>query len=81
MASVRDHLSHDFCVSFKEAGEFACVTCPFCCCETYIVDERRRANCGESCSHVCLRCEIEIPSEELSDGALCGWCSHMAEKA
>lgn len=79
--AVREHLALDSWVAFKEGSDLTYISCPFCCCETYIVSEQQCANCEESCVHVCSRCEMEIPAEELSDGSLCGWCSHMAAKA
>jgi hypothetical protein len=56
------------------------ISCPFCMYETYILAERCCAVCGQSCAHECKRCESDIPPEELSDEAYCGYCRHIASK-
>ena len=78
--AVKDHLSYDSHTTFKDGGDPPYITCPFCMRESYILEEKCCAGCGESCAHECSRCENPIPPEELSDGTLCGWCDHMSSK-
>ncbi|MFH1067152.1 MAG: hypothetical protein V1746_04565 [bacterium] len=67
--SWRDHLS------IKDGGEENLVNCPFCLKESYIMEEKKCALCGESANHECIRCGDTIPASEISDGDMCLACS------
>jgi len=67
-------------VAVQDGGEEVLITCPFCFQEGYVVEEKCCALCGESCHHTCDMCSNEIPVCELSDGRLCGYCSHVLSK-
>lgn len=66
--------------SYKDGGDPATITCPFCFEEGYVVAENKCVLCGESCETTCSCCGNEIPVCELSDGSLCGYCEHMMSK-
>lgn len=66
--------------AIKDGGEEVLVTCPFCYQDTYIVEERACAVCGETCADTCDLCGNSIPTCEYSDGRLCGYCDHLLSK-
>jgi hypothetical protein len=70
----RNHLA------VKDGGEDVLITCPFCLQDGYVVEEEACAICGESCQHTCSFCANPIPTSELTDGDLCGYCDHVLNK-
>jgi len=78
--ALSEHLDWQNHSAIKDGGEEVLILCPFCSRYGYIVEEQACAICGESCQNTCGRCGNSIPTSELSDGSLCGWCDHMANK-
>jgi DNA-directed RNA polymerase subunit RPC12/RpoP len=56
--------------------------CPECGNEGYVEEHDQCIFCGTHGPYECMRCQNEIPVEELSwdNGSLCGWCAHMSNK-
>ena len=66
---------------YKDGGGAIRGTCPSCWNETYIAEEEYCPVCGDRGPHMCQRCGMEIPAEELGiDGDYCSWCAHMMSK-
>ena len=78
--ALSEHLGWQNHSSLQDGGDEVLITCPFCFQESYVVDEECCAICGESCEHTCARCSSPIPTSELSDGSLCGYCEHVVNK-
>ncbi len=78
--ALKDYLGSRNYLAMKDGGEEVLIMCPFCFQEGYVVDEGACAICGESCAHTCTFCANPIPTCELSDGSLCGYCDHMLNK-
>jgi ribosomal protein L37E len=78
--AIEEALGQDKYLSYTDGGEDPYTTCPSCLEETYIMEERRCAHCGESVEHDCARCGNEIPASELMCSPLCGYCQHMTSK-
>ena len=74
------HLDWKNHVSLKDGAGEVLIRCPFCHRDGYVVEEEQCAICGESCRHTCDMCAGTVPSSELSDGNLCGYCDHMMSK-
>ncbi|MEY2520144.1 MAG: hypothetical protein QOF24_1903 [Verrucomicrobiota bacterium] len=78
--ALSEHLGWQNHSSLQDGGDEVLITCPFCFQESYVVDEASCAICEESCEHTCALCANPIPTSELSDGSLCGYCGHMVNK-
>lgn len=78
--AISDHFTAENYFAIKDGGEEACIMCPHCLNESYVMDERKCAYCGEGATHTCMRCGTEIPACEITDGSLCSWCEHMSSK-
>lgn len=78
--ALTEHLAGESFSAVKDGESPPLIECPFCGRHAYVIDEGRCSVCHESCETECLRCGMEIPVEELSDGKLCGWCAHMSSK-
>lgn len=78
--ALAEHLGWQNHSSLKDGGDEVLITCPFCFQDGYVVGEEACAICGQSCEHTCARCANPIPTSELSDGSLCGYCDHMMNK-
>jgi hypothetical protein len=78
--ALSGHLGWQNHSSLKDGGDEVLITCPFCFQESYVVEEECCAICGQSCVHTCELCANPIPTSELSDGSLCGYCEHRVNK-
>jgi ribosomal protein S27AE len=78
--AIAGALGQESYLAHKEGGEIPYTICPECGAEAYVMEEERRALCGESVEHTCARCGSSIPAEELSSSPYCGWCDHMMSK-
>jgi len=79
-AAIEDYFAYENYRSHKDGGERATICCPMCSHNTYIVHEQCCAICGESAEHVCQRCSMQIPPEEIDGSGYCSWCQHMMSK-
>lgn len=64
----------------QDGEESNLIECPYCQKQTYIILEDECQICGESLETECIRCGMEIPSSELGEDGICGYCKYMAEK-
>jgi DNA-directed RNA polymerase subunit M/transcription elongation factor TFIIS len=78
--AISEHFASDNHYAMKDGGDPASITCPHCGEEGYVVAENQCVICGESCETECSVCGNSIPVEELNNGSLCGYCSHMLDK-
>lgn len=78
--ALTEHLGGESFAAAKDGGSPPLIDCPFCHRRAYVVDEGSCPACLQSCKTECSRCGMEIPVEELSDSALCGWCAYMMAK-
>lgn len=78
--SLKRYYSAASYFSQADGEESLLTTCPFCFGESYLYSEKICGICGESAAHTCERCGNTIPPEEINDGSLCGYCSHIMGK-
>lgn len=78
--AITDYFVHDVYISYNEGGDTPVIDCPFCHDGSYLVFEGICASCGDSATHECSRCGCSIPTEEISDDDVCGYCAYMWQK-
>lgn len=78
--ALHGHYSARAYMIAKDGGDDEIINCPHCGEFGYILDEEKCSICGESAQQVCSRCGCNIPSSEISDGDMCGYCQHMWDK-
>jgi rubrerythrin len=78
--AVNEFYAYEAYLAHKDGGDTPVVDCPLCGHGAYIFHEGICVSCGDSATHECVRCGCFIPPEEISDGDLCGYCSHMVAK-
>ncbi|MFU1555287.1 hypothetical protein ACM3N8_16285 [Aeromonas sp. A04] len=77
---INDYYAGDAYIAATDGGDTPVISCPSCYNDTYVFHEGVCAACGYSANHECSRCGASIPSEEISDGNFCGYCSYMIAK-
>lgn len=78
--ALKSHYSPRAHMIAKDGGDDEIIDCPHCGEFGYIMEEEKCSICGESAVHECSRCGCHIPSSEMSDGDMCGYCQHMSDK-
>jgi hypothetical protein len=78
-SAIKDHFHSETYSAMKDGVDSPIADCPFCG-GVYLFEEKICAECGESATHECTMCGSAISPEELSEGDLCGYCSHMLSK-
>ncbi|WP_367112045.1 hypothetical protein [uncultured Psychrobacter sp.] len=78
--AIDDYFADDLYLSHKDGDDAPVIECPSCFDGRYLFHEELCVICGDSATHECSRCGISIPPEEISDGDICGYCSHMWDK-
>lgn len=65
---------------FAGGEEEKLILCPYCNKKTYLILENSCQICNETLSNQCYSCGMNIPTSELDENSLCGYCLYMIDK-
>lgn len=74
--SVQTALGFESYKSYVDGLDYPYGTCPECGLESYVMEERRCAFCGEEANEFCNICGEKILPSEMMCSPLCGYCAN-----
>ena len=78
--ALTNYFAGDDYWAYTDGGEPSIIECPSCFNNSYIFHEGVCGACGFEANHECEACGCNIPSGEISESGLCGYCSYMWSK-
>ena len=74
--AVQTALGFESYKSYVDGLDYPYGTCPECNSESYVMEEKRCACCGEEANEFCDVCGEKILPSEMMCSPLCGRCAH-----